>query len=309
MVPETDVINVVEEEKKIVPKDLTSLKEKISRTSQFLQELKVLSKDCQELEENQEKDKQIFRRRTLQVGAEIQDARDTLSNICQDKLPARQWKLLFESAEDTELLNGFDLDPSVQFFGIDWERDFGRCSSLSLHANLLEEAVNSDTELDLVLISKMLRDLTAIEADVLSHSEAVLRGRLSKSQRQLIFDEQNKYASMLTTPSVSIFCIQVINETFCKQQVSKSRSFRDTSGKSRPSAKYKKTKTTQLDKLTSSMSAHTIKCSNSDEDDGQTDALLDKKATMVSLAGPQMRRKSSSTGFMQNMSSMFKNIR
>lgn len=292
MVPETDVINVVEEEKKIVPKDLTSLKEKISRTSQFLQELKVLSKDCQELEENQEKDKQIFRRRTLQVGAEIQDARDTLSNICQDKLPARQWKLLFESAEDTELLNGFDLDPSVQFFGIDWERDFGRCSSLSLHANLLEEAVNSDTELDLVLISKMLRDLTAIEADVLSHSEAVLRGRLSKSQRQLIFDEQNKYASMLTTPSVS-----------------KSRSFRDTSGKSRPSAKYKKTKTTQLDKLTSSMSAHTIKCSNSDEDDGQTDALLDKKATMVSLAGPQMRRKSSSTGFMQNMSSMFKNIR
>lgn len=72
-----------------------------------------------------------------------------------------------------------------------------------MHANLLEAAVTSEddsADLDLVLISKMLRDLAAIETDVHSHSEAVLRGRLSKSQRQLIFDAQNKFASLTAPP-------------------------------------------------------------------------------------------------------------
>ena len=225
MVPDTDVISVIEETKKMTVtsgfdsdekavKNIGALKEKISRTSQFLQELKVLSKDCQELEQDQEKDKQIFSRRTVQLGAEIQDARDLLSAVCKDRLPERQWLLLFDANEgvlETEL-NGFDMDPSVQFFGIDWERVFGRCFSLGMHVNLLESAIleHDVYELDLVLINKMLRELTAIEADVLSHSEAVLRGRLSKSQRKLIFDEQNKYASLtVRTPS-----IKVISDSF-----------------------------------------------------------------------------------------------
>ena len=104
------------------------------------------------------------------------------------------------------------MDPSVQFLGIDWERVSGRCFSLSMHVNILESVLMEDSgqELDLVLINKMLRDLAAIEADVLSHSEAVLRGRLSQSQRQLILDQQVKYASLTSTyqpqvqsPSVS----------------------------------------------------------------------------------------------------------
>ena len=149
---------------------------------------------------------------------------------------------------------GFDMDPSVQFFGIDWERVFGRCFSLSMHANLLEstltlqdsfveEPLSAQTikcsdgdsnpmspELDLVRVNKMLKELAAIEADVLSHSEAVLRGRLSKSQRQLIFDEQNKYAPLTSTVSIS-----------------KSKSFRDSIKGSRPMIKYRKNKATNLD--------------------------------------------------------------
>jgi len=294
-----------------VPKPIYSLKEKIKRTTQLLKELKVLSQDCQELEKNQEKDQQLFSRRTLQVGAEIQDARDLLSTICQNRLPLRQWQFLFDSKEEdgeedqvNSCLTGFDMDPSVQFLGIDWERVSGRCFSLSMHANILESVLLEDSsssreEVDLVLINKMLRDLAAIEADVLSHSEAVLRGRLSKSQRQLILDEQVKYASISSSSNQ-------------QQQVSKSRSFRDTSGKSRPSQRaYRKNKTTHLDKLTTSMSAHTIRCSNSsDEDDHHPVQVLDKKPTVVSI-----RRKSSaasssaSQGFMQNVTSMFKNIR
>merc|ERR1712223_506236 len=241
--------------------DIVALKEKISRTSEFLQQLKVLSAGCQELDSAQpEKDKEIFSRRTIQVGAEIRDARDLLSSICKDRLPYRQWKLLFEAdSSDLDEQLGFDMDPSVQFFGIDWERVFGRCFSLSMHANLLEstlalqdsiaeEPISAQTiksndgdsnplspELDLVRVNKMLKELAAIEADVLSHSEAVLRGRLSKSQRQLIFDEQNKYAPLTTSVSRSA-------------SISKSKSFRDGKNRSRPTIRYRKNKTTNLDK-------------------------------------------------------------
>jgi len=366
MVPETDVINVIEQPTSLVTSkqmpnkkknNIAALKEKISRTSEFLQQLKVLSAGCQELDSSQlEKDKEIFSRRTIQVGAEIQDAKDLLSSICKDRLPDRQWKLLFES-DDSDLDDklGFDLDPSVQFFGIDWERVFGRCFSLSMHVNLLESAlalqeseleaesqnklnkqthflnseenpqsVQSAPELDLVRINKMLKELAAIETDVLSHSEAVLRGRLSKSQRQLIFDEQNKYASLTTQTSIS-----------------KSKSFRDTGSgsKNRPRQpiKYRKNKTTNLDKLTSSMSAHTIRCgeeNNSSTDDGnennsdeQTNSLLEncKKSNLVSMSASSKRKSTSgsmsgsgngsnngsstTSGFMQNVTSMFKNIR
>jgi len=363
MVPETDVINVIEQPTSLVTSkqmpnkkknNIAALKEKISRTSEFLQQLKVLSAGCQELDSSQlEKDKEIFSRRTIQVGAEIQDAKDLLSSICKDRLPDRQWKLLFES-DDSDLDDklGFDLDPSVQFFGIDWERVFGRCFSLSMHVNLLESALalqeseleaesqnklnkqtnslnseenpQSAPELDLVRINKMLKELAAIETDVLSHSEAVLRGRLSKSQRQLIFDEQNKYASLTTQTSIS-----------------KSKSFRDAGSGSknrpRPAIKYRKNKTTNLDKLTSSMSAHTIRCgeeNNSSTDDGnennsdeQTNSLLEncKKSTLVSMSASSKRKSTSgsmsgsgngsnngsstTSGFMQNVTSMFKNIR
>ena len=49
-----------------------------------------------------------------------------------------------------------------------------------------------------------------------------------------------------------------------QSSMSKSRSFRDASLKSRP-VKYKRNKTTNLDKLTSSMSAHTLKCPTEEE--------------------------------------------
>jgi len=198
------------------------------------------------------------------------------------------------------------MDPSVQFLGIDWERVSGRCFSLSMHANILESILLDDSKVEidnLVLINKMLRDLAAIEADVLSHSEAVLRGRLSKSQRQLILDQQVKYASISSSLNHQVSNYQPSWKPFLRwqltlfysllAQVSKSRSFRDTSGKSRPSQRaYRKNKTTHLDKLTTSMSAHTIRCSNSsdNEDDNLPVQVLDKKTTVVSI-----RRKSSAS--------------
>ena len=81
MVPDTDVINIIEEMstkssalehdtassnigEEELQSSLSSLKEKISRTAQFLQDLKLLSQEIQDLEGDQEdKDRQIFTRR------------------------------------------------------------------------------------------------------------------------------------------------------------------------------------------------------------------------------------------------------
>ena len=169
---------------------------------------------------------------SVQVGAEIQDARDLLSTLCKHHLPDRHWRLVFEVVDEvdpsgsTGLLSGFDMDPSVQFFGIDWERAFGRCYGLSMQIKQLEVLLKEDpeVEIDILLINRMLRDLAAIEADVQSHSEAVLRGRLSKSQRQLIFDEQSKYAALtiVSKPShkvsIDLFSSILITSCFHKKK-------------------------------------------------------------------------------------------
>ena len=74
MVPDTDFMNDIIEKKspsiKVLDtskEDKTSiccLKEKISRTAQFLQDLKLLSQDCQDLDEDQDdKYKQKISRR------------------------------------------------------------------------------------------------------------------------------------------------------------------------------------------------------------------------------------------------------
>ena len=269
------------------------------------------------------------------------------------------------------VLNGFDVDPSVRFFGIDWESVFGRCFSLSLNAKIfgdqiLDAAITFSTatqeqkmrrrdDFDLVLINRILRDLAALEADVTSHAEAVLQGRLSKSQRRLIQREQLKYSS---TPVSSTHQQQRLSAK-PSTKVSKSRSFRDaiknttSSAKSRQAIKYKKNKTTNFDKLSTgflSTNEHIIdrmyrvngsSSRNSLDDDSFSSGDEQKKlleATMLVTATngggvttvaipaattstsssselssqqqqqPQQPRKKKAS-FIQNVSSMLKNIR
>jgi len=329
---------------------------------------------------------QVFIRRIVQLRAELEDGRDLVLALCKHYLPSRQWRLMAEdlqgdskdrddSDEDEDdndgfgrrgVLNGFDVDPSVRFFGIDWESVFGRCFSLSLNANIfgdqiLDAAITFSTatqeqkmrrreDFDLVLINRILRDLAALEADVTSHAEAVLQGRLSKSQRRLIQREQLKYSS---TPVSST---QQRLSTKPSTKVSKSRSFRDanknttSSAKSRQAIKYKKNKTTNLDKLSTgfmSTNEHNIdrmyrvnksSSRNSLEDESFSSGDEQKRlleatmlvtatnggcvttvaipATTATSSGSelssqqqQQQPRKKKTSFIQNVSSMLKNIR
>jgi len=237
------------------------------------------------------------------------------------------------------ILSGFDIDPSVRFFGIDWESIFGRCFSLSLNTNIFGDQILGMVKImeiskdksdrrrencDLVLINRILRDLASLQADVTSHAEAVLQGRLSKSQRRLIQKEQLKYSSQTSTH---------LTPSKPSHPVSKSRSFRDPNksqgglGKSRQPIKYKKNKTTNLDKLTMTESQkddHNIISLVNEEQKRvfepstmivtATNASRGSMTTIVSavpqsstMADLQIAKKKGS--FMQNVSSILKNIR
>ena len=94
----------------------------------------------------------------MQLGAELQDAKDTILAICKDHMSIRQWRLLLDITGpnpeqkniDDDLISGMMgtccLDPSVRFFGIEWERVFGRCFSLSLNINIFRQQILESTE-------------------------------------------------------------------------------------------------------------------------------------------------------------------
>jgi hypothetical protein len=163
------------------------LKDNVSRPNQFLTELKALSESCQEyipaieleVDENGElhKERQVFIRRIVQLGAELQDAKDTVLSICKEVMPSRQWRILLDITgpnsrqtydEDDcliDMMGSCNLDPSVRFFGIEWERVFGKCFALSLNVKIfhqqvtesMEDTLNSSiaTTVDLILVSNV----------------------------------------------------------------------------------------------------------------------------------------------------------
>jgi hypothetical protein len=110
-----------------------------------------------------------------------------------------------------------------------------------------------------------LKDFSTLEADVTSHGEAVLQGRLSKSQQRLIRREQLKNCAPLshTTNTNNDFKRKksgIVRKTSNAKatNLQKSKSFRRvgptplaTAGRKQsvPLYKYRKNKTTHFDKL------------------------------------------------------------
>jgi len=283
----------------LIQSKIQRLKANVTRTNQFLTELKALSESCQEyipaieyeVDENGElhKERQVFIRRIVQLGAELQDAKDTVLSICKECMPNRQWRILLDiigpnckpEVDDDEdefivsMMGSCNLDPSVRFFGIEWERVFGRCFSLSLNVKIFGQQIMNATEdtfrqssgssIDLILVNTLMKDFSTLEADVASHGEAVLQGRLSKSQQRLIRREQLKNCAPLShTANINNNFRRkasgIVRKTSSSKSTNlqKSKSFRRvgptslaTTGRkqSEPIYKYRKNKTTHLDKL------------------------------------------------------------
>ena len=114
----------------------------------------------------------------------------------------------------------------------------------------------------------MLKDFSTLEAEVTSHAEAVLQGRLSQSQQRLIRNEQLKNCAPLTHTTIAssndddkrkISGKLNRNSNHRGTSLIKSKSFRRVGAPTNSPAtgrkqsqtmyKYRKNKTTHLDKL------------------------------------------------------------
>ena len=94
-------------------------------------------------------------------------------------MPSRQWRILLDitgpnrkqNIEDEDLIVGMmgtcNLDPSVRFFGIEWELVFGKCFSLSLNVKIFGQQImnsskdtfcsSSTSAIDLILVRHLTR--------------------------------------------------------------------------------------------------------------------------------------------------------
>lgn len=250
---------------------------------------------------------QVFVRRILQVATEVQDVRDIIQTTCQPpKLTPREYELIVGSSHDG-LYEDPSIDPSIRFFGIDWQQIFGKCFSLSLNIQIFRTQVLNDLCIDLVLLNSILKDLSKVEVDVTSHCEAIMQGRLSKSQIKLIRHEQSKFRS-LVPPSASA----------PSAKVTKSKSFRDNSTKinaqraTRQISKYKKNKTTDLHKLQDEEETSSNQTKTDDvlspwrktskmHNQAEWDEVMNET---LNISPPKRK-----TSFIQNVSSIFKSIR
>ena len=84
-------------------------------------------------------------------------------------------------------------DPSVQFFGIDWDFLFPKCAELK--DNLTAVMTNSDV----VLVDEILLSLLSLEDQVLQHSVALMSGNLGKKKQREQEMMQRRVALMATS--------------------------------------------------------------------------------------------------------------
>ncbi|XP_040575611.1 uncharacterized protein [Lepeophtheirus salmonis] len=271
---------------------LEQLEKQMKRTSSLLQELKVLSKACEDMDEGN-KDKQVFVRRIVQFKAELQDTKDNLYSLVEPRLTPRQLNLL----SFNEPFQDPSFDPSIRFFGIDWEQIFGKCFNISISIKIFSQGylhLKEDTQLDILLLNSILLDLSRLEMDITSHAEAVLNGRLSKSQLRLIQEEQTRLKTMFpptyATPPRK------------RSSMAKAKSFRESSGNKRVISKYRKNKTSEFHHYGHRFSSDLT--TRGAEEGSQTPLAMSRDEDMEKPVF--IRRKSS---FMQNVSNLLKNIR
>jgi hypothetical protein len=145
------------------------VEEKLGRTTRYMHEVKEIGVSMKE------EDLRLVKRRLVQIVAELQDIRDTLMDIVKDKLSPRQMSVLDIDQEELET------DPSVQFFGIEWDSVFAKCFSLGLNIRIFKQRLEGGM-VDSISLASILTELSKVEMQMEQHSIALLSGKLSSEQ-------------------------------------------------------------------------------------------------------------------------------
>ena len=145
------------------------VEEKLGRTTRYMQEVKKISASMKK------EDLLLVKRRVMQIIAELEDIRDILMDSVKDKLSPRQLSVLDINQDELET------DPSVQFFGVEWDSVFAKCFSLGLNIRIFKQRLEGGM-VDSISLASILRELRMVENQMEKHSIALLSGRLSSEQ-------------------------------------------------------------------------------------------------------------------------------
>ena len=96
-----------------------------------------------------------------QVTSEIADLRDSLESAVKERLSPRQMELLGMDGEERVV------DPSVQFFGMEWNKVFQMCFKIGINVRIFKQKLgHNPEEVDVIFLSTLLADLELIETEV-----------------------------------------------------------------------------------------------------------------------------------------------
>jgi len=144
---------------------------KLGRTTQWMHEVRQIEEDSGNI--IREETMNLVRRRICQSCAELEDIQDILMESVRERLSVRQLGLL----EDQEMKT----DPSVQFFGIEWEKVFARCFSLGLNIRIFKQRLSAEI-VDIIGLSSILLELSGVGAELGDHLVSLMSDRRPGSQ-------------------------------------------------------------------------------------------------------------------------------
>jgi len=150
-------------------KEVQGLEERLGRTTRYMEEVKRIGTSMKK------EDISLVKRRVMQIIAELEDIRDILLDSVKGSLSPRQLSVLDNEEEDLET------DPSVQFFGVEWDSVFAKCFGLGLNIRIFKQRLEGGM-VDSINLASILTDLKMVEKQMEQHSIALISGRLSSDQ-------------------------------------------------------------------------------------------------------------------------------
>merc|ERR1719410_3369768 len=147
------------------------VEEKLGRTTKYMEHVRDIGNT------SKEEELILVKRRLLQIVTELEDIKEDLVYLVRDQLSPRQLALLLETNDEDQAV---DTDPSVQFFGVEWNSVFARCFSLGLNIRIFRQR-QRDGFVDVTGLACLLSDLFWVRRQMELHSVAFTSGAMSAS--------------------------------------------------------------------------------------------------------------------------------
>lgn len=264
----------------------------------------------------------LVRRISLKVVAELADLREVLVAFATRNVSHRKSELFCLNHHNME--DHLNVDSSIRFVGLDWD---GLMSRWTLTCSTTKEFLTKMEmrSLDLILLASILGELDKLEAEIGLHTEAVMAGRLKEHEPRIMTNKQSsvnklqdqsirhkeqdepikhKVKDEPIKPSPSQKTAKKRSFRINKASIEKSKSFREL-GSQKDKVRYKKSKTTDLSKLSSSIEKTRRKSHITPRPENQYSLQKSASEKNIVIDMDQPQRK---TSFIDHVSNLFKGI-